>query len=158
MAPVRLLERPDDRGMRLEKSGEGVFCNVFASGREMHEYTSPVPGVGLAFDEPGLFEAIESYRHSPGRQEEIFSQLGWGQGADEVELGQGFEITPMAETVGSSDFVEPRLDQVGRAQHSSPHFEWREVDVGARCRPSVEGVVESIGRSLICVHVGVQYN
>lgn len=154
MAPVGLLERPNDGGMRLEKSGESVFCDVFAGGREMHEYTPPVPRVGLAFDEPGFLEAIESDCHSPGGQEEKFSQFGWGQGADEVELGEGFEITPMAETVGGRDVVEPRLDQVGGAQHARPYLEWREVEVGARRLPSFEDVVESIGRSLICVHVG----
>ncbi len=154
MAPVGLPERTNDVGMCLEKSGECVFCDVFASGREMHEYTPPVPRVGLAFDEPGFLEAIESDCHSPGGQEEKLSQLGWSQGADEVELGEGFEITPMAETVGGRKVVEPRLDQVGGAQHASPHFEWREVEVGAGCLPSVEDVVESIGPALICSHAG----
>lgn len=154
MAAVGLLERPDDGGMRLDKSGEGIFCDVLAGCREMHEHTPPVSRVGLAFDEPGFLEAVESDRHPTGGQQEIFSQLGWSQWADEVELGECLEITPMAETVGGGDAVEPRLDQVGRAQYSSPHFEWREVDVRARCRPSAEDVVESVGRALICVHVG----
>lgn len=115
MAPVGLLERPDDGGMCLEKSGEGVVCDVLAGPRKMHEHTPPISRVGLAFDEPDFLEAIESDRHSPGGQEEILSQLGWGQRTDQVELGECFEITPMAEAVGAGDAVEPRLDQVSSA-------------------------------------------
>ncbi len=81
----------------------------------MHEHTPAVPRVGLAFDEPGCLEAIESDRHPPAGQEEILSQLRWSQGADEVELGESVEVAPMAEAVGGGDAVKSRLDQVGGA-------------------------------------------
>lgn len=158
MPLVGFLEHPDDGRLSLEESGEGVFCEVFAGRGEVHEHTPPVPGVGLSFDEPGRLESIEPDCHSPAGEEEIFSQLGWGQGADEVDLGEGFEITSMAEAIGGGDAVESRLDHVGGAQQAGTHFEWGEVGVGARCLPSLEDVVESVGRALSGVHGDFQYS
>lgn len=132
MVPVRGLERPDDFGLGSESVGESVFGDVFSGRGEIYEHTTPIVGVWLAFDEPGCLEAIESDRHPSTGQEEIFSQLGGGQGADEVELGEDFEIPLVAEAVGGGDAVQSRLEEVGGTEHSGAHFEWREVDFGAR--------------------------
>ena len=37
----------------MEKSGESVFCKVFAHRSEMHEHTSAISRIGVTFDEPG---------------------------------------------------------------------------------------------------------
>jgi hypothetical protein len=115
LVSVRGLERPDDFGLSLENGGEGVFSEFFARRGEMYEHTAPVMGIGLAFDEPCCLEAIEPDRHSPAGQEEILSQLGGGQGADEVEFGEDFEVPLMAEAVGGGDAVQSRLEEVGGA-------------------------------------------
>lgn len=101
--------------MGLEKGGERVFCEVFAGRGEMYEHTAPVMRVWLAFYELGCLETIESHCHSSACQEEILSQLGWGQGANEVELGEDFEVPLMAEAVGGGDAVQSRLEEVGGA-------------------------------------------
>lgn len=155
--PVGLLERLNQCGLSLEKCGERVMCEVFAGGSEMNEDTAAVPGVGLAFDEPGSLEAIESDGHPPAGQKEILSQLGRRQGPDEIEFGKGFEITPMAEAVCGGDAVEPDLDQVGGPEHTGADFERSEVQFGAGGLPTVQHVVKTISRSFM-LHLGEQCN
>jgi hypothetical protein len=155
VVPVRGLERPDDFGLSLEKVGESVFCEVFAGRGEMYEHAAPVVGVGLAFDEPGCLEAIESHRHSSTGQEEILSQLGWGQGANQVELGQDFEVSLMAEAVGGGDAVQSRLEEMCGAQHPRTHFEWREVDLGASCPPPPQDMVKTVRRASVHIEFNI---
>jgi hypothetical protein len=115
LGAVGRFELPDDRGLSLEKGGESVFCEVFSGRGEMDEHAPAVLGVGLAFDEPGALKAIESYCHSPAGEEEILSELGWGQRADQVEFGEDFEVPLMAEPVSGGDTVKSRLEEVGGA-------------------------------------------
>jgi len=138
----------------MEKSGESVFCKVFAHRSEMHEHTSAISRIGVAFDEPGCLKAVESDCHPPAGQEEIPSQLGWGQRPDELELGEGLEVPPMAEPVGRGDVVESHLNQVGGSQHPSSDFERREVQVRAGSSPPLEHVAKTVGHVSSCYFHG----
>jgi hypothetical protein len=132
----------------MENSCKGIFGEMPAGRSEVDDYAPTVSRIRLAFDEPGRLEAIESDCHPPAGQEEIVCQRGWAHGANEIELGEGLEITAMAEAVGSGDVVKSGLNQVGGAKHPTPHFEWREIEVGAGSLPTREHVIETIGHLL----------
>lgn len=93
------MELCDACCLTLKKRDERVFSEIFSRLGEMNEHASPVQRVRLPFNEAEFLKTIEPDRHSPGRQKQDVSELGWSQRADQVELGQDFEIAPMAQAV-----------------------------------------------------------
>ena len=67
--------------------------------------------------------------------------------AGPVEIGENVEIAGMAQTISLGDPVQSVLEEVRGANHSSHHFERREVEFGSTFLPLPDDAVNAIVHS-----------
>ena len=99
----------------------------------------------MALDQVECLKTMESDRHAARGQEESLGERGWGERADQLELGEHFEVSSMAQAVGGGNAVQSGLEKVRGAEYPAHYLRRREVDAGAGFLPPLHDVVKTIG-------------
>jgi hypothetical protein len=136
------------RNMSLQRS---VDCRL-AAPREADEHTAAIVGVGPAFDQAGLNQAVEPLGHPGGGEHGRPHQVGRLELirlAGPAQRGEKVEPTRL-EAMLSKLSGQHSVGQLGHPEQAAVQAECRNADVRTLAPPLSEDLVDVVGRP---VHV-----